>query len=135
MKRIISLVVLASFTACGTQQSALQGAKGEVWQVAAAQNAGSFGLLVADGQIVGIQDQGGVREIEPDIPFSLAGTQLLIGFQVEADVFGHGATQPTYISVVAQRMPDGTFRGVLSIDTNDSNTIEFVKECTVKRVS
>jgi len=135
MKRFLCVVVLSILSACGSQPAALETPTGEVWQVAAAQNAGSFGLLVGDGQIVGLQDQGGTRTLSVPIPFDPNVSQLSIGFHLDADVFNKGAVEPTDIIIAGQRQPDGSFSGIVSIDVDDTPNVEFVKQCTIKQVS
>lgn len=135
MKRLFCVLVLSILSACGSQPAAFETPTGEVWQVAAAQNAGSFGLLVGNGQIVGIRDQGGVRDLSAPIPFDPNVSTLSVGFHLDADVFGKGAVEPTDIIIAGQRQPDGSFSGIVSIDTDDGPNVEFVKQCTIRQVS
>jgi len=135
MKRILCVLFLAVLSACGSQPAALETPYGDLWQVAAAQNAGSFGLIVVDGKIVAMQDQGGTRNLAVGVPFDPSVNQLSVGFHLDADVFGHGATQPTDIIIAGQKQSDGSFSGIVSIDTDDGPNVEFVKQCVIKLVS
>jgi len=135
MKRIVGVITLLIISGCGSQQTALQASIDEVWQVKAAQNAGSFGLLIANGMIVGLQDEGGERDLGTPVAWTGGQDQLTVAIHLDADVFGHGATQPTDIIVIGQKQADGSYVGVVSIDTDDGPGVEFVKECTVKQLS